>query len=114
MIAIVKSDKPEKLAQNQHVWTEEYRLNPKSRRYADPAILRALEEECRGKCVYCESKIEPVAAPNVEHILPKSIYPDLVCEWTNLTIACPRCNQFKHNYDSVDRPLLNPVCRFIR
>ena len=60
------------------------------------------------KCAYCEGTIGDVAYTHIEHKLPKSKYPTLVCAWENLTIACPRCNTNKGNYDAPECPLLDP------
>ena len=45
---------------------------------------------------------------HIEHILPKSIVPLLVCTWSNLTLACQVCNTNKGSYHSETSPLLNP------
>lgn len=71
-------------------------------------IVSALIAETHGKCAYCEVVIADVAAPHVEHILPKSVRPDLVVEWQNLTLACPACNTAKGTYYSLASPLLSP------
>ena len=77
-------------------------------RYAHPQIRSALEAETGSKCAYCEGLINHVAYSHIEHKLPKSRYPELVCKWENLTIACPRCNTNKGNYDDPECPLLDP------
>ncbi len=59
----------------------------------------------RAKCNYCESKIEHAATLQVEHFRPKAKiesgendhielpgYYWLGLEWTNLLLACPKCN----------------------
>jgi uncharacterized protein (TIGR02646 family) len=76
--------------------------------WRDTSIVNALVHETHGKCAYCEGIIADVAAPNVEHILPKALRPDLVVEWRNLTLACPACNSAKGTYYSETAPLLNP------
>lgn len=58
------------------------------------------------KCYFCESNIEHSAVLNVEHFRPKAKveaqdnnmvkhkgYFWLAIEWTNLLLACPKCNQ---------------------
>jgi 5-methylcytosine-specific restriction endonuclease McrA len=59
------------------------------------------EREYDPKCAYCESTVETVAALQVEHYRPKKEvtgapghlgYYWLAYEWTNLLLACPRCN----------------------
>ena len=60
------------------------------------------------KCAYCEGRISDVAYTHIEHKLPKRKHPQLVCDWANLTIACPRCNTKKGDYDEPECPLLDP------
>lgn len=45
------------------------------------------------KCMYCESKITHIDYGDVEHIKPKSIFPNLTYEWSNLGYACVKCNR---------------------
>ncbi|MFJ5470652.1 HNH endonuclease [Pectobacterium carotovorum] len=55
-----------------------------------PALLSAYS----GYCSYCErpDKVD------VEHVVPKSHAPQLVTDWNNLLLGCPRCNRdFKKN-----------------
>lgn len=52
-------------------------------------------------CSYCERFIAANLA--VEHKLPKSIYPDLECDWMNFLLACANCNSNK--LDKVGAPL---------
>ena len=117
MIALEKTEPPDTLLEHQFEWTEEYRRYkagdpnvPKAaaRRYAHPEIKQRLREETRGKCAYCESRFAHVHAGDIEHIRPKNEFPELVVEWTNLTLACRECNRRKCDYYSENRPLLNP------
>ena len=71
-------------------------------------ILDALIAETFGKCAYCESKMSSVSFPHVEHIKPKSLFPELVVDWKNLTLACQVCNTNKLDYYDEIAPLLNP------
>jgi uncharacterized protein (TIGR02646 family) len=116
LIALAKGPEPEALAQNKERWTEEYAAYrrgedvPKAaaRRYADPTVQEALKAETARKCAYCESRIEHVDYPHVEHILPKVRRPELVCDWDNLTLACTRCNVAKGEYYEPQCELVNP------
>jgi uncharacterized protein (TIGR02646 family) len=76
--------------------------------WREVSVVSALNLETCGKCAYCEAIIADVAAPNVEHILPKSRRPELVVDWQNLTLACPACNSAKGTYYSETAPLINP------
>jgi uncharacterized protein (TIGR02646 family) len=108
MIALTKLSEPEVLAQNRDAWTAEFTEGTDRRRYAHEQIRQKLREETHRKCAYCESRMEHVAPPHVEHILPKSKRPELVCDWNNLTAACPTCNTKKGDYYSTECPIVNP------
>ncbi len=116
MIKLVKRPQPEVLVENKERWTDEYAAYkrgedvPKAaaRRYADRTVQEALKLETARKCAYCESRIEHIDYPHVEHILPKAKRPDLVCDWPNLTLACTKCNLAKDDYYEPDCELVNP------
>ena len=76
--------------------------------YAYPDIRAALEAETHRKCAYCEGRFESVSYGHIEHKLPKRKHPMLVCAWENLTLACPRCNTNKGDYDDPECRLLDP------
>ena len=114
MIRLNKGAQPQILIDNSTVWTAEYvnwctnQDGPEPRRYAHREIRSALEIETNHKCAYCEARISDVAYEHIEHKLPKRKHPQLVCIWNNLTIACPRCNTNKGDYDDPECPLLDP------
>lgn len=114
MIRLTQGVQPGVLDERGEAWTAEYadwcrkRVGTEPRPYAHPDIRSALEEETCSKCAYCEGRIADVAYANIEHKLPKSKHPQLVCDWENLTIACPRCNTNKGDYDDPLCPLLDP------
>ena len=114
MIRLNQGVQPQVLVDNGEAWTGEYmnwyqnRVGREPRRYTHPEIRSALEEETGSKCAYCEGRINHVTYTHIEHKLPKSKHPDLVCTWENLTIACPRCNTNKSDYDAPECPLLDP------
>lgn len=58
-------------------------------------IRAALTRMCSGerRCCYCEDS----QANQVEHIKPKSLYPELVFAWPNYLYACAICNPPKNN-----------------
>lgn len=60
--------------------------------------------------MYCEGVVDDVAYSAVEHIRPKSKFPDRVLQWDNLGLACTRCNTNKGEYwsDQTGNVLLNP------
>jgi len=57
-----------------------------------------------GCCVYCGKELLKKFGPSCEacgdHLLPKSLYPDLAENVDNLVPACIECNRMKHNYDA--------------
>lgn len=73
-----------------------------------PEIRRGLEDETNSRCVYCDSEIRSVAFPNIEHYRPRARFPELVVEWDNLTLACPRCNNAKRAKWNDELPFVNP------
>lgn len=117
MIPIEKGDEPAVLRENCETWTEELveyleaDQNPPEhvrRRYAHPDVKEAVRRECRGKCIYCESKISHVAPGDIEHIKPKGNYPKETFEWENLAFVCNECNRRKSDRYDEDKPPLNP------
>jgi hypothetical protein len=54
-----------------------------------------------GCCVYCRKELWNVfdVASCGDHLLPKSLYPDLEQRVENLVSACAACNQIKRDYD---------------
>ena len=114
MISLQLGQEPPILIANAVAWGEEYALalrnglrNPPER-YRRNDIREALRRETSAKCAYCESTFEHVSYSHIEHILPKSRVPLLVCTWSNLTLACPICNNSKSSYYDENAPLLNP------
>lgn len=60
--------------------------------------------EFGGQCIYCR-KIDVDQDPSafhVDHYKPKSLYPDLICEYTNLFYSCAHCNRFKDDHPSLN------------
>ena len=114
MIRLDQGTQPQVLVENGEAWTTEYvnwcgnRVGTEPKRYAHPEIRSGLEAETYSKCAYCEGRVSDVAYTHIEHKLPKRKHPHLVCDWENLTIACPRCNTRKADYDAPECPLLNP------
>ena len=112
MIRLSKGCEPRILVENRERGTAEYETwleaptGREPRRYAAPDIRAALEAETHSKCAYCEGRFKPVSYGHIEHKLPKRKYPELVCAWTTLTVACQVCNTNKGDYD-------DPACRLL-
>lgn len=108
-----KLPEPDVLARNSDTWTLEYsQAEPKERkkheRWGHPEIRQALNTETRGRCAYCEGFVADISHPHVEHIVPKSLHPELAHCWTNLTLACQKCNTNKGDYYVPVDGILNP------
>lgn len=71
------------------------RTSTKQGRAAFKMVRETLAEMCVGpvRCAYCEDSL----ADEVEHIRPKSLFPDLTFVWTNHCFACGPCNGPKNN-----------------
>jgi len=116
MIKLEKGPVPEVLQENSDQWKETLleklslgTATPAEKaRYRHPQIKAALEAETFGKCAYCESKLKHVHHGDVEHIVPKSLKPELTFKWENLTLACEICNQNKSDKDPEHFQILDP------
>lgn len=72
---------------------------------ADPKWQRvryfALKESS-GKCCLCGMSAKDGKVMHVDHIKPKSLYPELKYELSNLQVLCEDCNIGKSNLDDTD------------
>jgi len=75
--------------------------------YKYPINKQALKDSSHGKCMYCESSIDHIDHGDVEHIKPKSIYPQYKFDWDNLGYSCSICNR-KYKGEKDDTNLINP------
>lgn len=66
-------------------WSSFLKSNTKVR------VASALDDLSRRKCAYCEG----VAAQDIEHFYPKSLYPKKMFRWPNFLKGCKNCNNFK-------------------
>jgi hypothetical protein len=57
--------------------------------------LDDLSERLGFYCSYCEQPI--THAPEVEHVQPKSLVPELEFRWANFLLGCKSCNGVKSN-----------------
>lgn len=61
-----------------------------------------LRDEFTFRCVYClfRERWYPNEQDSfsVEHSLPKALFPDCVCCYTNLLLACVKCNALKRDH----------------
>lgn len=63
------------------------------------------------RCAYCrmQKKEKNGLTWDIEHILPKSVYPEYLFEPENLAIACKECNNPKDDLDTLSVELKSPV-----
>lgn len=125
MIQINRTNIPKVLFENQEEWTAYivnlikqyggYKNIPKKEKedavnkYRHQEIKDAVINITRGKCVFCESYIEAIDYTNIEHFYPKSVYPKLTFQWSNLFPACRKCNIPKTDRDTKKEPIVHPV-----
>jgi uncharacterized protein (TIGR02646 family) len=118
MIKIKRSKKPNILIQKAQEWTKTLLTIQKEndnaqKKYQSTEIKEALVKMCHDKCAYCESKVRHVDYGHIEHYRPKSKYPELTFEWSNLLLACGICNSKAYKGDKFPEkkeggPLINP------
>lgn len=76
--------------------------------YKHPDNKNALRAAGFEKCMYCESKISHTYYGDIEHIKPKSKFPELEFKWENLGFVCAICNGIKKDKFDDKTPLINP------
>jgi uncharacterized protein (TIGR02646 family) len=117
MIRVRRGSKPEILVQREQTWTDEYRRlragdagvpAAAATRYRHPAIKAQCQADAHEKCIYCESQPLAVSPGAVEHLQPKSKFPDLIVAWENLAFVCPECNTTKGDYYDEAQPVVDP------
>jgi uncharacterized protein (TIGR02646 family) len=68
----------------------------------------AEENQIIVKCAYCENYANATDYPHIEHFYPKSRYPKFCFKWSNLLIACHKCNvSFKNDKFPI---LVDDIC----
>lgn len=76
--------------------------------YRHHAVKTTIREETCDKCAYCESKVTHTYPGDVEHIVPKSVRPELMLNIYNLTFSCSVCNNKKLDYYDEENPIIDP------
>lgn len=116
MRKLTKFEKPIVLLENDVDWTQELlaatpgtaEYRSIELRYGHREIKAQLRAETFQKCIYCESAIDAISFPHIEHIWPKSLYRALTFAWENLTIACQVCNVNKGTHDPSNLNFVHP------
>ena len=55
-----------------------------------------------GKCECCGASASNGVSLHVDHIKPRSLYPELALEFSNMQVLCEPCNMGKSNKDETD------------
>lgn len=76
--------------------------------YKHKDIKEAIKQDSFEKCIYCESKISHVYFGDIEHMKPKSKFPELKFNWDNLAYVCAKCNNAKSDKWDENFPFINP------
>ncbi|WP_280375116.1 HNH endonuclease [Pseudomonas sp. BN515] len=73
-------------------------------------------KEQRLNCAYCLNPVTARSAQgaHVDHIVPKSIYPQFMFEPKNLCVTCPDCNEYKSQREVLADPAIktNPKKKY--
>jgi uncharacterized protein (TIGR02646 family) len=90
LAALVKSDQF-----SHRSWSSDELISIRS------AIRTHYKNEQKGLCAYCRNPVSIHDALNchVEHIAPKSKYPNFIFEPKNLCVICSDCNSIKRNQE---------------
>lgn len=111
MIKLTLGDPPAQLTDE---WvrekTEQFKDDDQKRSvWSYPWLKTALMAVSNGKCCYSECRLgESSVYMEIEHFLPKDLYPDKVLEWGNLLPASKKCNTTKRAWDPNGEPLIHP------
>lgn len=118
MIKLTRGDEPAILKVNKQTWAQELKdemdsglsINQasSSKKYNHPDVKESLMRASFGKCMYCESKVRHVDHGEIEHIRPKSVFPQSVFEWENLGFVCSVCNNKKRDQFDTETPIVDP------
>jgi len=71
-------------------------------------LRREIREHYRNtqrlRCAYCLEVVATVSASGapIEHIAPKSLYPQFAFEAKNLCVICPDCNEIKRQQETLN------------
>lgn len=86
----------------------ELSLEPDHRRWSNNELMdlriyirNHYRDEQLGYCAYCRKDVSLTSVMNchVEHIAPKSLYPQFMFEPKNLCVACADCNEIKREQE---------------
>jgi uncharacterized protein (TIGR02646 family) len=79
-------------------------------KYNQNEIKEALQKMYNNLCCYCEAHINPTTTfGQIEHLKPKSKFPDLCFSWDNLHLSCEICNIKKSDKWDAQNPIIDPT-----
>lgn len=70
------------------------------------AMRRRVIEHYGPTCMSCGHAPSKRSRPNVDHIKPRKLFPELSLEFENLQVLCGRCNKDKGNRHMFDHRIL--------
>lgn len=122
MHSVDRVEIPKILKDNEKKWTKEllkqrplyekfsHIPNEYVKHYKHEDIKKALVKTYKKCCCYCESPIGVQTYEHIEHLKPKSIFPDKCFDWDNLHLSCQVCNVSykKDKWDAI-YPILSPT-----
>lgn len=79
-----------------------------SKNYNHPDIKLKLMASSHEKCMYCESKVRHIDHGEIEHIKPKSRFPNEIFNWNNLGFVCSMCNSIKRDQFIESLTIIDP------
>ncbi len=109
MIKLERQPKPNYLSEAAVIELTEKFKSDGSSVWNHPQIKTPLLASSYEKCAFCECSLSDESKyMEVEHFKYKSLYKDLVVEWTNLLPTCKRCNIAKGIHDVTADLIVNP------
>jgi len=120
-----KIDKPECLVEKAEKWTKDLIDKRQSKpdywnwhqfknKKVENLLTVDLTEITNYRCSYCD--IRPVRKgalkPSIDHFKPKSDFPELAYEWTNLFLSCYQCQEYKGGSYPYVEPLKPDSCHY--
>lgn len=121
MHKVDRGEEPTSLKDNKEQWTRELleQIEIKGEyskvdsnykiKYKQIDVQKALKAMYGSVCCYCEGEINLTGYAEIEHYKPKSLFPELCFEWSNLHQICTKCNKKKNNKWDNEFPILDPV-----
>lgn len=87
-------------------WAQKYKKNKKSvfrwrnnkkKGYKD--LIKELSTITKAHCSYCDVQPMGRIPETIDHFRPKSIFPELAYEWSNLFLCCGNCQKRGEKFD---------------